>query len=171
MEAFAKEQSRHAENFAQALCSTLSNMLSTTEDDWKGLHKQIIEPAVKLANAIRVSTTDYELLSHLFARPPGQPNAIHRNEIQHYQMMDNATHKIIRADSCLRISEDGKIGEEMFIISPGIVRSHKDSVDRVVLCKPTILVKLDEPMGKRGRGFKALGSWTPSWFSGADEVS
>ena len=171
MEAFAKEQGRCAEDSAQGLCSMLSAMLSTTKDDWKELHKQIVKPAVKLANAIQVSTTDYQFFSHLFARPHGQPTAIHRNEIQHYQMVDNTTHKIIRPDSNLKTTDDGKIGEEMFVVSPGMVRSQRGGVDRVVLCKPMILVKLDEPMGKRGRGIKALGAWTPSWFSGGEEVT
>ncbi|KAL9130080.1 MAG: hypothetical protein Q9217_001639 [Psora testacea] len=173
MEAFAEEQNGQAEAFAQSLHSTLSTMLSTSEENenWKELHKKIIKPAIRLANAIRVSTTDYQLFSHLFARPHGQPHAIHRNEIQHYQMMDNTTHKVIRPDSNLKTAPDGKIGEEMFVVSPGMVRSQRDGVDKVVLCKPTILVKLDEPMGKRGRGIKALGAWTPSWLSAGDEVS
>ncbi|KAL9101419.1 MAG: hypothetical protein Q9163_003311 [Psora crenata] len=168
MEAFVEEQSRQAEALAQDLCSTLSAMLRNTREDWKELHKQIILPAIRLANAIRVSTTDYQLFSRLFAKTHGQPHIIHRNEIQHYQMVDNTTHKIIRPDSNLKTADDGRIGEEMFIVSRGMFRSHQDGVDRVVLCKPTLLVKLDERMGKR---IKALGAWTPSWFSGGDEIS
>ena len=80
-------------------------------------------------------------------------------------MMDNATHKVIRADSNVRVAEDGRIGEEMFVVAPGMVRGGE--AGKVVLTKPIVLVKLDEPMGKRaGRGIKALGAWTPSWFSG-----
>ena len=167
MEAFAQEQSQAGEAFVESLASTISAMLSCSIDT-KELHNQIVRPAIKLANAIRVSTTDYQFFSHLFARPSGQPNAVNRHEIQHYQMVDNTTHKIIRPDSNIRIADDGKIGEEMFVVSPGMARSNKDGLDRVVLCKPVILVKLDEPMGKRARGIKALGAWTPSWFGGED---
>ena len=167
METFAKEQNRAGEAFAETLASTLSIVLSSSIDS-KELHVRIIQPAIRLANAIRVSTTDYQLFAHLFARPSGQPNAVNRNEIQHYQMMDNATHKVIRPDSNLRMADDGKIGEEMFVVSPGLARSHKNGIGRIVLCKPTILVKLDEPMGKRARGIKALGAWTPSWFGGEE---
>ena len=169
MEAFAEEQKQAGEAFAQSLAMAISTMLSSTIDA-KELHGQIVRPAIKLANGIRISTTDYQLFSHLFARPTGEPNTVNRHEIQHYQMIDNTTHKIIRQDSNIRTANDGKIGEEMFVVSPGMARSHMDCLDRVVLCKPTILVKLDEPMGKRARGIKALGAWTPSWFGG-DEVS
>ena len=169
MDAFEREQNRAGEAFAESLASSLSIILSSPIDP-KELHAQIVRPAIKLANTIRVSTTDYQLLSHLFARPPSHPNAVYRNEIQHYQMMDNATHKIIRPDSNLRTADDGKIGEEMFLVSSGLARSHRNGIERVVLCKPTILVKLDEPMGKRARGIKALGAWTPSWF-GAEEAA
>lgn len=171
MEAFKEEQDRHAKVFSQALSSMLSTILSITKSDTGILQNQVVKPAINLANAIRVSTTDYQLFSHLFARHPGHPYAIGRNEIQHHQMIDNATQKIIRPDSNVKIADDGKIGEEMFAVSPGLVRSHREGADRVVLCKPTILVKLDEPMGKRGRGAKALSSWTPSWFGGGGEVS
>lgn len=80
-------------------------------------------------------------------------------------MMDNATHKIIRTDSNIRVAEDGRIGEEMFVVAPGMVRAGEG--EKMVLTKPIVLVKLDEPMGKKvGRGMKALGAWTPSWLSG-----
>ena len=169
MEAFAAEQASQAEVFAQSLCSALSPVLSTIDEDWKELLKQVVEPTIKLANAIGVSTTDYEFFSHLFSRPPGHPHAVHRNEIQHYQMVDNATHKIIRPDSNLKITDDGILGEEMFVVSPGMVRSQKDGAERVVLCKPTIVVKLSEPMGKRGRGIKSLGAWTSGWLGGGED--
>lgn len=85
-------------------------------------------------------------------------------------MIDIMTHKVIRPDSVLKVAEDGKIGEEMLIVSPALLRVQKDGKGKVLICKPTILVKLDEPMGKRSRGIKALGSWTPSWFGG-DEAA
>ena len=84
-------------------------------------------------------------------------------------MIDIMTHKIIRPDSMLKVEEDGRIGEEMLVVSPALVRNQKEGNGKVMVCKPTVLVKLDEPMGKRGRGIRALGAWTPSWFGG-DEV-
>ena len=85
-------------------------------------------------------------------------------------MIDIATHKIIRPDSVLKVSEDGRIGEEVLVIVPALLRVHSEG--KVLICKPTRLVKLDEPMGKRNRGgIKALGSWTPSWLGGEDAAA
>lgn len=70
----------------------------------------------------------------------------------------------------LKIAEDGQIGEEMLVVSPAVVREQRDGKGMVMVCKPTMLVRLDEPMGKRGRGIKALGAWTPSWLGGDDGV-
>lgn len=85
-------------------------------------------------------------------------------------MMDLMTHKVIRPDSVLKVAEDGRIGEEVLVVSPALVRDQKEGKGKVMVCKPTVLVKLDEPMGKRSRGIKALGAWTPSWLGGDDGV-
>ena len=85
-------------------------------------------------------------------------------------MVDMATNKVIRPDSVLKVAEDGRIGEEMLIVQPSLLRPQKDGGGSVTLCKPTVLVKLDEPMGKRSRGIKALGEWTGSWFGGESTV-
>lgn len=80
------------------------------------------------------------------------------------------THKVMRPDSILKVTDDGRIGEEMLVVSPALVRAQKDGKGKVMVCKPTVLVKLDEPMGKRSRGIRALGAWTPSWLAGDDGV-
>ena len=58
----------------------------------------------------------------------------------------------------------------MLVVSPALVRNQRDGNGRVMVCKPTVLIKLDEPMGKRSRGIRALGAWTPSWLGGDDVV-
>ena len=89
-------------------------------------------------------------------------------------MMDLTTHKVIRPDSVLKVAENGRIGEEMLVVCPALVRDPKEDGakgnGRAMVCKPTVLVKLDEPMGKRSRGIRALGAWTPSWLVGDDGV-
>ena len=86
-------------------------------------------------------------------------------------MIDITTHKIIKPDSVLKVAEDGRIGEEMLVVSPALLRAQKDG-GQVLVSKPTRLVKLDEPMGKRPRAVaKALGAWAPSWFGGEGVAS
>ena len=79
-------------------------------------------------------------------------------------MIDIVTQKILRPDSALKVREDGRIGDEMLVVVPALLRAHGDAKGGVLICKPVVLVKLDEPMGRRNRGIKALGAWTPSWF-------
>ena len=106
-------------------------------------------------------------------------------------MVDLATNKVIRPDSVLKVAEDGRIGEEMLIVQPSLLRIQSGEAggeakdggggkggSSITLCKPTVLVKLDEPMGKRSRGIKALGDsgikalgdWTGSWFGSDSNV-
>ena len=87
-------------------------------------------------------------------------------------MMDLATHKVIRPDSVVKVGPDGRIGDEVLVVAPALVRASRTErgVGKVVVCKATVLVRLDEPMGKRARGIKALGAWTPSWFGGDEGV-
>ena len=143
---------------ARSLYSALAHLLHgpdvmVPEDGWEKLHKQVVLPAIEIATAMRVSMTDYQLETRLFKKAPEKANAIYHNEIQHYQLVDNATHKIVRPDSTLKTADDGRIGEELLVVSPALLRK-KDENHRAIICKPTILIKLDEPMGKRSKGIK-----------------
>lgn len=74
-----------------------------------------------------------------------------------------ATGKILRPDSVLKVNDEGRIGEEMLIVTPSLIRDEKEKGTSQLLVKPSVLVKLDEPMGRRGR-MKGLGEWAGSWF-------
>jgi len=173
METFSEEQQRQAQLVSQTLQSALSRLISESpgdEDGWEELHKQVVLPAIQLATKLRLSTADYCLIPHIFVKDPSKPTSVFFYEIKDCSMTDIATHKVIRPDSVLKVAEDGKIGEEVLVMSPALLRVHKEGKGKVLVCKPTILVKLDEPMGKRPRGIKALGSWTPSWLGGDEAV-
>lgn len=173
MDYFIEEQERQAQVLSQTLHLALSHLISDsppTEADYQDLHTQIILPAIHLSTKLRLSTADYKLIPHIFHRDPTQAATVFMFEIKNSCMIDISTHKILRPDSVLKVAPDGRIGEEKLVVSPALLRVHGDGKGRVLVCKPTVLVKLDEPMGKRGRGIKALGAWTPSWF-GADEAA
>lgn len=171
MPSFNSEQSRQATLASESLSTALSSLVSSSSPtDPLDLHKQIVLPSIALANKLRLSTTDYRLVFHPFSRDPGKARTAYQYEIQNSSMMDLMTHKVIRPDSVLKVAEDGRIGEEVLVVSPALVRDQKEGKGKVMVCKPTVLVKLDEPMGKRSRGIKALGAWTPSWLGGDDGV-
>ena len=173
MPSFLSEQARQAKLASQSLALALSALVSASPNDDPSLeeevHKQIIQPTMHLATKLRLSTTDYRLAFHPFSRGAGESTTAYHYEIQNCCMMDIMTHKIIRPDSILKVAEDGRIGEEMLVVSPALVRDQKDGKGKIMVCKPTVLVKLDEPMGKRAR-IRALGAWTPSWLGGDEGV-
>ena len=170
---FAIARDEQGEALTRSLYSALAHMLggldaTVPEEGWKDLHKQVVLPAIELATAIRVSMVDYHFVARLFRKGPEKQNAIYHNEIQHYQLIDNATHKIVRPDSSLKIANDGRIGDELLILSPALVRK-KDEDHSTIISKPTILIKLDQPMEKRNRGMKGLGSFVSSFLGGEDD--
>lgn len=173
---FLSQQSQQALAVSQALYTTLHPLLPPSQicdDGWKSLHEQVTAPAVKLATSMRRSIVDYRIWSRPSTRVNDNEDGvrhipIYYSAVQRASMVDMATNKVIRPDSMLKVAEDGRIGAEMLIVQPSLLRVQHKEGERgsVTLCKPTVLVKLDEPMGKRSRGIKALGEWTGSWFGG-----
>ena len=198
MPEFLSQQSHQALSVSQSLYSTLQPLLPPSQprdEGWKALHDQVTLPAVKLATSMRRSIVDYRIWSRPSTKDVStakdgserererQHIPVYYSAIQRASMVDMATNKVIRPDSVLKVADDGRIGEEMLIVQPSLLKAPgKDggggggggsgggggggSGGNITLVKPTVLVKLDEPMGKRSRGIKALGEWTGSWFGG-----
>lgn len=168
MPEFHSEQLTQAAIVSQSLYDLLEPLLpACTENARNTLHETITLPALNLATTLRLSTTDYRLWSRSSpSSPAGKAIPISINAVHKAQLVDMATNKIIRPDSMLKVSEDGRIGEEMMIVTPSLLRTEDEKGTSQVLVKPTVLVNLDEPMGKRGR-MKGLGEWAGSWFSGS----
>ena len=191
MPAFTTIQRTQSESLAQSLASALSVLVggragdgrvgapSTTSSSpspisWPTLHTTLIAPAVALSNKIRIASTAYTLFNP-HTHTPTSKHAVGHSDIARSQMIDCATQKVVRADSAIKVADDGsgRIGEEMFVVSPGLVRAgcqglggRKASEDndrggeRSVLVKPTVLIRLDAPMGKKKSGIKmGLGTW------------
>ena len=168
MENFVEEQERRAQLVSQTLHEALASLVSESFGSWQEIHKQIVLPAIQLSTKLRLSTSDYVLTSRRFVKDSGPGSSVFIYEVKDCSMIDITTQKIIRPDSNLKIAEDGRIGQEMLVLTPALLRDQKDGKSRVLVCKSTVLVKLDEPMGKRSRGIRALGAWTPGWFGGEE---
>lgn len=144
--------------------------IKVDDDGWEEFHKQCVLPAIEIATAMRLSMTDYELVLNVASKASGEAKVTHFNEIQHFHMIDSATNKVIRTDSMLKVAEDGRIGVDLLTVTPALMRTKNEGIHRAILAKPTILVKLDEPMGKRAKGINKLTQWT-SILLGADNTS
>ncbi|KAL8685811.1 MAG: hypothetical protein Q9218_007531 [Villophora microphyllina] len=174
IDGFQTEQQRQATVVSKDLWSALIYLLpeiASQETGWRRLHDAVVMPAVHLATNMRFSTSCYRIIPHLPRNSAGQNNVIYHPDVQRYTMLDVATQKVLRQDSVLKIAEDGRIGEHVMVIQPLLLRMQKDTNGGIALCKPTMAVKLDEPMAKRAKGVKALAGWTSSWFGGELEPS
>ncbi|KAL8723267.1 MAG: hypothetical protein Q9225_000389 [Loekoesia sp. 1 TL-2023] len=180
IDGFQTEQQHQATTISKDLYAALTYLLpeiASQENGWKRLHETVTMPAVHLATNMRFSTSVYRIITHL-PRPSsstGGPshssssnnnNIIYHSDIQRFTIIDVATQKVLRQDSILKIAEDGRIGEHVFVVQPLLLRMQKDTNGGVALCKPAVAVKLDEPMAKRSKGVGKLGAWTSSWFGG-----
>lgn len=161
MDEFRNEQHKEAVNASQLLYDSLSQLLPGAEENkegWKELYEQVIVPAVQVSTSIRLSPIDYRVASRM-PKPPDQSKTMFINELQKCEMMDIITHKMIRPDSILKIAENGRIGQQMLVVQPALLRASKGHNDNFVLCKPLVLVRLDEPMARRNKGIKVISSW------------
>lgn len=163
---FREAQRNQAAHCCKSLYQALSYFLPDLEarpDGWNALYEQVFIPALQFSNSIRLATVDYFLLTQ-FPKPVDKSSTtVFRHELQRCEMMDLTSHKIIRPDNILKIDNDGRIGEQMLFVQPGLLRAQRDSANSIILCKPVILVKLDEPMARRPRGIKAS---LTGWFGG-----
>ncbi|MCJ1467089.1 hypothetical protein MMC07_005711 [Pseudocyphellaria aurata] len=159
---FNEEQRAQACSLATSLYKALSCLLpdsGTKTDGWKDLLDHVIVPAIQVSISMRISTTTYRLTSRMAGKPPDQASIMYAHELQRCQMVDVASHKIIRSDSALKVAGDGRIGEQMLVLQPALLRYQKEGGNTLVLCKPIVLVKLDEPMGRKNKGMRKLQSW------------
>ncbi|KAL8948276.1 MAG: hypothetical protein Q9222_005524 [Ikaeria aurantiellina] len=175
IDGFKTEQDRQATTVSKDLWAALVYLLPELaphgETGWKRLHENVTMPAVQLATNMRFSTSCYRIIAHLpRSSSSGQSSGlIYHPDIQRYTLLDVATQKVLRQDSVLKVAEDGRIGEFAMIVQPLLLRMQRDTNGGIALCKPTVAVKLDEPMAKRTKGVKALAGWTSSWFGGETE--
>ncbi|MCJ1279692.1 hypothetical protein MMC21_007516 [Puttea exsequens] len=189
---FTAEQTSRAESLAKSLHDSLAMWIPSCADDadsWITLQREIIAPAVALSLNLRLAEIDYRFDRH---HPHAQRQAhgtdlvsgdtpVFVHELQNAAVIDVATQKAIRPDSNLKIAPNGRIGAEVLTMVPALVRERGEvgGVVVVVVTRPTVLVKLDEPMGRRekgggsergrGGGMRALGAWAPGWFGGGGE--
>ena len=108
-------------------------------------YEQVLLPAVKLANMIRMSTSDYGvwLPETLFTKyPPATMNMLATRK-----MVDFQTGKHLKPDSAVVADKDGAIGDVIICLEPGPYRVNKGK--KMTLQQDTILVELFHPLGKR----------------------
>lgn len=157
---FKESQREEAVSVSKSLYKALSYLIPTADnkDAWKELHDHIVNPAVQVGANMRLSTETYRTTSRLAGKPSDQ-TSMFNHEVQRCNMIDLSSHKIIRPDSMLKVGDDGRIGELMLVVQPALIRTPREAGPNAVLCKPSMLVRLDEPMGRKSKTIKAFQQW------------
>ena len=172
MPEFVDEQRQQAAAVSQSLFTAISRLLpeaQTNDTEWRILHEDITLPTLRLATTLRVSPNAYRLS---YPAPSSKAAPIYMSAIPRATLTDLATNKLIRPDSLLKPNNEGRIGEEVLIISPTLLRieeaKESERAKTILLVKPNVLVRLDEAMGRRNKGgMRGLGEWAGSFFGSA----
>ncbi len=114
------------------------------------MFEEIFVPALGVSNHIKSSRSVF----HIFTRtekPTDNSTAMFIHELEECEMRDITTGRNVGAKNIGKVGQDGRIGEEMLWVQSGLLKRWLNHPDTRVLCKPVILVKLDEPLAKLGR--------------------
>ena len=161
MDEFRDEQRQKAYALSQDLYESLAYFLpelTRKPDGWKPFYEQVVARCIRCSMSMRLSTADYSIRSPATKHRDVAPTVFF-NDIRQYNMIDILTQKMIRAEGGLKIGEDGRIGQQMLVVQPALLKVQKTGPGLIVMCKPTLLVKLDEPLARKSRAIKAISSW------------
>ena len=145
---------QEAGDFIIPLCHKLG------EGAMKRFHAQITLPAVAFASALRRSTSRYcftfipaskekSTVRPTLLTTGNKPRAVYGHDIRVFNLIDMDSGKALKADQQITANKDGIIGEQAMIVHPALCRSVRDGPD-VALGKPLVLVKLLQPLHRRG---------------------
>lgn len=108
-------------------------------------YDQVLLPAVKLANTMRMSTSEYVVSIQDSLLTKFKPVTI--DTLRMRKMVDSKSEKHLKPDSPIVADNDGVIGKVIICLEPGLYRVTKGK--ETTLQQETILVELYHPLAKR----------------------
>ena len=146
---FAANVDSHSQTFTKRLFRDLSNALPSifSSRGVRAFHAQILLPAIKLANIIRMSTSDY--VFSLPERAVKEFKPVTVEKLKKHTMIDFKTGRTLKPDSAVVADKDGNIGNIVISLEPGLYRLMKPN--KSVLRQEVFLVELHHPLGKRSK--------------------
>ena len=139
---------QQSQNMNKNLLTKLSNtfpVLLSGPQIHTTFYDQVVLPAVKLANMIKMSTSEYFFLVSNITH--ASPKAVTMETLGTSKMVDFQTGKHLKPDSAVVAGKDGSIGNGIICLEPGLYRVSKGRT--MTLQQDTILVELFHPLGKR----------------------
>ncbi|KIY00569.1 uncharacterized protein Z520_03232 [Fonsecaea multimorphosa CBS 102226] len=109
--------------------------------------REIVKEAADLANNIRQSMAEYAFDFRVGSA------VLFEEKVKNFTVIDCGTGSTLSSSAVPIPGPDGRVGEILFLVYPAFVRKSTGSSKEIVLVKPTILVKFDQPVprGKRSK--------------------
>ncbi|KAI9836587.1 MAG: hypothetical protein M1819_001219 [Sarea resinae] len=121
----------------------------------KSFHEEIILPAIRLHQDLRLSSSRYAFeyqakVEDADRRSSGSP--IFLKDLQRLELIDVDTERTLKPDSSVRYTDDGCIGHLVLVVHPQLARKASDEERKIIIRKPVVLVRLLAPVRSRGQG-------------------
>lgn len=110
-------------------------------------YDQVLLPAVKLANMIRMSTSNYEFA--IPQSPTTEFEPVFTDLLKVHKMIDFNSGRQLKPDSAVVADQDGIIGDFIICLEPGLCRVVKGK--DTALRQGLFLIELNHPLGKRSK--------------------
>lgn len=143
---------RETRSLSKQIFKSLGRFLPSIQDrkdSLERLHDQVVLPTVKLAVTMKTSSSCYK-----FYPAEGMDLStrwdLARTEFIHgYKFVDLDTRKTLKSNSFFTLDENGNLGKPLFLFEPGLARLGDGMKQDVQLYRPSFLLKLYTPLGKR----------------------
>ncbi len=139
-------------------CSELEEMLKTLlplehKPSFRSQElRDIFEEAANLAKNIRLSPAAYQ---YQICCNIGGP--LFGQQMDGFKAIDQATSQLIRPSDVFKATQDGRVGEMLCVIQPGLVREGQNGGRNITLVKATVLCRFDHPVVRRRKAKKITG--------------
>jgi hypothetical protein len=139
-----RKKSELCANILHDICAHFKTILPVDSD--KGFHggecRKMMAAAADLARSIRLSTASYTF--QFVHDVDGPKSRVMTNaQMAAYDVINAETGLPVRNGSNITVDKDGRVGEKLCIIRPGLVRVCGSGSKDLVLVKPSIIVNFD----------------------------
>lgn len=143
------EYQHHLENYLREYSGFVHQFLERlfprdrdTQKAMESFHANITIPAAKLASNMRLFSQSYFLDKSTQERG-NNGNRILKKDLKRCTLVDVKTDQAVVAARFRQLGDSDKIGKEVFIIHPSLVRKGRGNAPNLVVRHPVILVRLD----------------------------
>ncbi|KAL8681935.1 MAG: hypothetical protein Q9186_001943 [Xanthomendoza sp. 1 TL-2023] len=147
------ERSRQSAYFhvAATLFNTIAEFFPIIEMNDQGLQllcDEVVRPAIKLADMIRTSPTNYRFVPTMSEVDLFKEYRLGQQHLSELKLIDVVTGKTLNAGSPVQPEENGYIGQQIMVLAPALHRCVSGQAP-LVLVKEIDVVKLHKPLGRR----------------------